>query len=104
MAVVNQMKQTIKDNVEGWDLSLNKNVHMYCHDLSAQFWENLIQIQCEDLPNKEKTIGVWLTNLELSDERKRELQSVLLQWANKLEVTFQIYVSGDEFVTNNDGG
>ena len=28
VAVVNQAKQTLKDNVEGWDLSLNKNVHM----------------------------------------------------------------------------
>ena len=101
---MNQAKQTLKDNVEGWDLSLNKNVHMYCHALSAKKGQDRMNIPCEDLPTKEKTIGVWLTNLELSDERKRELQSVLLQWANKLEVTFQIYVSGDEFVTNNDGG
>ena len=35
--------------------------------------------------------------------KKRELQGVLLQWANKLEVKFEIYVSRDEFVTSNFG-
>jgi hypothetical protein len=94
------MNREIKDNVEGWDISFNRNVHMYCHALSVKKGQYQIGIDCEDLPTTEKTIGIWLHKLDVSNELKDELRRILLRWANKFEIKFQIYVSQDEFITN----
>jgi len=95
------MDRTIKDKIDGWDISLQRNVHMYCHSLSVQKSQNKFSIDCEDLPTEEKTIGIWLYNLDAPEKIVKELQNVLLQWANKFEVKFLIYTSKDVFITNN---
>lgn len=97
------MNSRVKDKFDGWEISFNRNVHMYCHALSVKKGARKFSIDCEDLPTHEKTIGIWLYNLKAPDEIKRELQSVLLKWANQFKVKFKIYVSRDEFCTNSSG-
>jgi GH25 family lysozyme M1 (1,4-beta-N-acetylmuramidase) len=94
------MERSVRDNIDGWDISLQRNVHMYCHALTVQKGESKYSIDCEDLPTNEKTIGVWLYNSKIPEKMLNELQKILLQWANKYAVKFQIYTSKDEFVTN----
>ena len=94
------MDRNIEDNVDGWEISLNRNVHMYCHALTVKKGQHRMNIDCEDLPTKEKTIGIWLHNLNAPNELKEQLQQVLLKWAKQFEVKFQIYVSRDEYFTN----
>jgi hypothetical protein len=96
------MERKIIDKVEGWEISLNRNVHMYCHSLSVEKGNDKISISCEDLPTKEKTIGIWLHTLEEPEEIKKELAQVLLDWTKKLEVKFQIYTGRDNFLTNKN--
>lgn len=95
------MERTINETVDGWEISLNRNVHMYCHALSVSKGNQRISIDCEDLPSEEKTIGIWLHNLDAPISLKEELQQVLLKWASKYEVKFRIYLTRDDFATNN---
>ncbi len=95
------MERNIKDTVDGWEISLNRNIHMYTHALSVSKGKHRINIDCEDLPTQVKTIGIWLHNLNVSGEMKKELQEVLLKWANQFDVKFQIYVTNNEFIASN---
>ena len=94
------MERKIVDKVESCEIFLNRYVHMYCHELSVKRGRHQIAISCEDLPTKEKTIGIWLNTLEEPEEIKKELAHVLHAWTNKLEVKFQIYTSRDNFLPN----
>lgn len=100
MARETQMKRSINEVFSGWEISLERNVHMYTHDLSVSKGHYRIDIDCEDLPTTEKTIGVWLHNLDISFSLKKELQEVLQHWSNQFDVKFQIYIVNDKFVTN----
>ena len=68
-----------------------RNVHMYCHALSVKKEFSLINIPCEDLPKKEKTIGMWILELDVLAEIKDEIKTVLLKWALKLGLESRIY-------------
>lgn len=73
---------------------------MYCHALAATKGEYRINLQCEDLPEKEKTIGIWLHDVDISAKHKEELQVVLLEWANNLDAKCKVYVTKENFVSN----
>jgi hypothetical protein len=75
---------------------------MYCHDLSAMKGKYKIQIPCEDLPDKEKTVGIWLYDIEASAKHKEELRSACLEWADKMEIRCKVYTSSDKHVTNEN--
>ncbi len=94
------MKTEIKDTIGAWEVSLTRNVHMYTHALSVKKGEYVVSIPCEDLPTKEKTFGMWLYNLDLSNKHINELQSVLLELATKQNVLCKVYLSPEEFVSN----
>ncbi|MEP1382864.1 MAG: hypothetical protein ABJK64_03635 [Paraglaciecola sp.] len=94
------MDRNIKDKIDGWDISLQRNIHMYCHALSVEKNQYKFSIDCEDLVTEEKTIGVWLYSSEIPEIMIIDLQKVLLKWASKYDVKFQIHTSKDEFVTN----
>ena len=94
------MEKTIRGNIQGWEISFTRNVHMYCHSLSANKGQNEIAIQCEDLAVEEKTVGIWLYDLKISEEIKKELQQIILLWADSLEEKIKIYTSQDEFIYN----
>ncbi|MBA6419318.1 hypothetical protein [Pseudomonas sp. 5Ae-yellow] len=94
------MDRNVKDKVDGWDISLQRNVHMYCHALSVKNGQLDFSIDCEDLVTEEKTIGIWLYNSEIPESMVGELQKVLLKWASQYDVRFHIYTSKLEYVTN----
>lgn len=94
------MERSVNDKIDGWDISLNRNVHMYTHALSVQNKQTKYSISCEDLPMNENTIGIWLYTSSIPQTRIKELQQVLLNWAKKYPIKFQIYASKDDFVTN----
>ena len=96
------MDRDVKDKVDGWDISLQRNVHMYCHALSVEKGQHKFSIACEDLPSHEKTIGIWLYNSKIPETMIGELSKILLKWAGRSEITFQIHTSKDEFVTSKN--
>ena len=74
-----------KSKIEGWDLSLNKNVHMYCHKLSASRGSQTFDIPCEDTPDGH--IGVWLDSLDYPDSLSISLNIFFSQ----LNENYKIY-------------
>lgn len=94
------MGQKTSTRFSGWEISFSPNVHMYCHALAATKGEYRLNLPCEDLPTKEKTIGIWLHDLDISAKHKEELQVVLLKWANSVEVKCKVFITNDEFVSN----
>lgn len=94
------MDRNLKDKIDGWDISLQRNVHMYCHSLAVAKKQYKFSIDCEDIPAHEKTIGIWLYNSNIPEAMVDELQSLLLKWASKYDAKFQIYKNKNEFVTN----
>ncbi len=75
---------------------------MYTHDLVMSKGQDRFSIPCEDLPAKEKTIGVWLHELEAPKELVRELAQALLSWSKTLDELFHIYESRDKFLANEE--
>ena len=94
------MDRNVKDNVDGWDISIQRNIHMYCHALSVKKGQHNFSIDSEDLVTEEKTIGIWLYSSKIPEAMVGELQNVLLKWSKKYDVKFQIYKSKNDFVTN----
>lgn len=97
------MERIVKERINNWNITLQRNVHMYCHALSMNNGDQQFNIDCEDLPTEEKTIGIWLYTLKAPEKTVKELQSILLEWANGNEVKFQIYTSKDQFITSKQG-
>lgn len=94
------MEQNTKDTIEGWNLDLMRNVHMYAHALTVQKGNYKFSINCEDLVTKEKTIGIWLYNSDIPEKLINDIKNILLIWAKKQSVIIKIYSSKNEFVTN----
>ena len=86
------MERNLKEMLDGWEISLNRNVHMYTHALSVKKGAYKLSIDCEDLPTDVKTIGIWLYNLDVPDALKNELKELLQKWSKQFEVKFRIYV------------
>ncbi|MEO3679839.1 hypothetical protein ABGI61_12455 [Rheinheimera sp. FR7-31] len=97
------MEPNVNDKIDGWEISLQRNIHMYYHALSVKNDKLRFSIDCEDLPMPEKTIGIWLYDSAIPETMIGELQKVLLKWAGKYDLNFQIYTSKDEFVTSKQG-
>ncbi len=94
------MERNVNDKIDGWDISLQRNVHMYTHALSIQSGQSKFSIDCEDLPAEEKTIGIWLYTSTIPQSRVGEVQQALLKWAKQFPMKFQIYSSKNDFVNN----
>ena len=94
------MDRHVRDKVDGWDISLQRNVHMYTHALSIKNGHSKFGISCEDLPSKEKVIGIWLHTSSIPQERLCEVKDILLKWAKLYPLKFQIYTREREFVSN----
>ena len=94
------MVKKMESRIHGWNILFEGNVHMYCHRLLARKGKHEINIQCEDLAIEEKTVGIWLFDLDVSDDIENELQQVVIQWANSIEERIKIYKNQNEFVYN----
>jgi len=94
------MERSVNDKIDSWDISLQRNVHMYTHALSIQCGGSKFSIDCEDLPTEEKTIGIWLYTSTIPQSKVGEVQEVLLKWAKQYPIKFQIYAGKNDFVTS----
>lgn len=91
----------LKKNIKGWSISLNKNVHMYVHDLSICKGVHKFSISCEDLATAEKAIGIWLDRSNVPLKMFDLLTEILLEWANKYPIEFRIYKNDEEYVVSS---
>jgi len=94
-----KFKQNKRVEINGWSILLSNNVYMFYHSLSVEKKNEKISIPCEDLPTKEKMLGIWLDDIDTSNSTQDELRSVMLAWANEMEVHCQIYLN-EETYTN----
>lgn len=94
------MKRNIDNKIDGWDISFRRNVHMYTHALSIQSGQSKFNIDCEDMPTGEQTIGIWLYSSTIPHSRVGEIQQVLLKWAKQYPIKFQIYTGKNDFVAS----
>ncbi|SMF04024.1 hypothetical protein SAMN02745866_00323 [Alteromonadaceae bacterium Bs31] len=92
------MDRNVRENVDGWDIYFQRNVHMYTHALSKKMGGFKFSISSEDLPVKEKTIGVWLYTSSIPESMLENIQAVLIKWAKRYEIKFQLYASKEESV------
>ena len=65
---------------------------LYCHQLTVSKKDRIISVPCEDLPCKEKTMGIWLDNIQETEELKKELKCILSEWSKELETKTEIYL------------
>jgi len=96
------VNRKIVEKFEGWEIYLNRNVHMYSHKLVMTNLNNKkhnFVIPCEDLAD-EKGIYIDLGVLKISSEEKKEIAKILMSWTKKFSVLFKIYISSDDFYTN----
>ena len=81
-----------KHEIDGWEIFFKNNVHMYCHQLTVKKENLCISIPCEDLPCKDRTIGIWVEKIKESEEVKKELKNVLSKWCKEVETKSEIYL------------
>ena len=94
------MERKVVDKLGDWQITLNRNVHMYSHVLLLRSKNHSLEIPCEDLAMEEKTIGIWLYPLDESKELITELANVLTNWSKKFDTNFRIYTNETDFLTN----
>jgi hypothetical protein len=90
-------------NVElsnGWAVKFAKNVHMYSHSLEVSKGRWWYAITCEDLPMTGGVIGMWLYELNLDEEARRNLLKGLVDWAGARGIKYRIYISRENYETN----
>jgi len=72
---------------------------MYCHSLSAEKNETKFDIPCEDLPEKERMMGIWIEDLKTSEETKRDLSQAMFTLAKELDYQCRVYL-GEETLSS----
>ncbi len=94
------MERSLEDKIDGWMISLKRNIHMYTHELTISKGSQSYSIDCEDLPSNEKTIGIWLYTLNVSSKIMEQLKALLLKWASNCDICFQIYTAKNSYVSS----
>jgi len=96
--------ETVSEH-NGWAISFEKNVHMYCHALAASKGNQSFQISCEDAPLGEGLVVMWPYALGLSGPVYSDLVAALHDWARAGGLRYRIYVAQNRFepaVPNGD--
>ena len=97
------MPKKVEDSVRGWKICFRRNIHMYTHSLSVSKNGLELSIDCEWLGKGGKggnAVGIWLYNLQSSDNVKSELAETLSIWANKFDVHIRLFVTKTEYIDN----
>ena len=88
-----------KSTHNGWDISFKKNIHMYCHSLTAKKDGREIEVPCEDMAVCDG-VGVWPYTLDLEKEIYSDLLEALRDWVDEQEFDYRLYTTRDDFETN----
>ncbi|QDU51252.1 hypothetical protein [Gimesia panareensis] len=83
----------------GWSIRFQKNIHMYCHNLTAEKENRSYSIPCEDSPVF-KGIVMWPYELNLESDLLQDLVTALLKWATSSNLECLIYTSKTNYMTN----
>ena len=68
--------------VGDWKITFRPNIHMYVHELRLDAPNNSgFHIPCEDLPLKQKTIGLWLYDAKINNETMLDIIPILTKEA-----------------------
>ena len=82
----------------GWSITFQKNVHMYCHRIGVAKGNLQYDVPCEDTP--EGFVGVWLYEIGLDEPVLQNLLACIVEWANSAGFRYRIYTARDSYVTN----
>ncbi|MCP4098138.1 MAG: hypothetical protein GY748_18050 [Planctomycetaceae bacterium] len=86
----------------GWKIRFRRNIHMYCHSLTASKHNLELQIPCEDTPDG--YVGIWPYDLDIPETRYLDLLVALRSWAQTIQSEFRLYSTRDEYEAGPDGG
>jgi hypothetical protein len=79
----------------GWSIRFRRNIHMYCHSLTASKHSLDLQVPCEDTPDG--FVGIWPYDLKISESEYLDLLVALRAWAKTIQTEYRLYVTGDEY-------
>lgn len=79
----------------GWRIKFNRNIHMYCHRLTAAKNNHELEVPCEDTP--EGWIGIWPYDLDVPESTYNDLLVALRLWAQTIGSDYRLYTTRDDF-------
>jgi len=82
----------------GWSFRFQRNIHTYCHSLTASKQNLELKIPCEDTPDG--YVGIWPYGIEISKSEYADLLIALRAWANTTQKTYRLYLTCDEYESN----
>ena len=97
---INNMRSQLHN---GWAIQFQKNVHMYCHSLKVSKGGRQYEIPCEDSPMSDGLVAMWLYELTLDEAASQDLLKGLTQWAQSSGMKYRIYLTKNDYQTNDDG-
>jgi hypothetical protein len=81
----------------GWTILFEKNVHMYCHNLIVSKGDLQYRVPCEDSPQSDVGVLMWLYEINLEKTIFNDLVTGLTQWANSSGMKYRLYLTKDEY-------
>lgn len=84
----------------GWKIRFRRNIHMYCHSLTASKHNLELQVPCEDTPDE--YVGIWPHDLDLPETRYLDLLVALRPWAQTIQSEYRLYSTRDEYEAGPD--
>lgn len=79
----------------GWKIRFRRNIHMYCHSLTASKHNLELQVPCEDTPDG--YVGIWPYDLDIPEPTYLDLLVALRSWAETIQSEYRLYSTRDEF-------
>jgi hypothetical protein len=83
----------------GWKIQFRRNIHMFCHSLTASKHNRDLQVPCEDTPDG--YVGIWPYDLEIPDSEYFDLLVALREWAETIQSHYRLYLTRDEYETGS---
>jgi hypothetical protein len=83
----------------GWTILFEKNVHMYCHNLIVSKGGFQYQVPCEDSPQSNVGVVMWLYEINLEESIFKDLVTELTQWANSSGMKYRLYLTKDAYMS-----
>lgn len=82
----------------GWQVDFQRNVHMYCHHLTASKGDLEVEVPCEDTPGG--FVGIWPYDLIVDAAVYNGLLEALREWARTLGLNYRLYSTRVDFEEN----
>jgi|SRR6056297_1971240 len=90
-----------QDVYNGWSIGFRRNVHMYCHALTASKHNLNLQVPCEDTPDG--YVGIWPYDLNILESEYLDLVAALREWAETIQSEYRLYLTRDDYESGPNG-